>query len=259
MAKQPQELFDLNNRVAIVTGASSGLGVTFARGLAAAGAKLVLAARRIDRLERLVDELSSEGREALAVGCDVALEGDVDRLVAAAMDRFGHIDVLVNNAGVTYAAPAAEESLEDFEHLMAVNVTGSFLCAQRCGRVMLAAGSGSVINLASIMGFLGIGQIPQLAYNTSKGAIVNFTRELAAQWARRGVRVNAIAPGFFPSEMTDDMFDDEKSRKFLRRKTPMGRPGEPDELLGALLLLASDAGSYITGQTIVVDGGWTAV
>ncbi len=124
---------------------------------------------------------------------------------------------------------------------------------------MLEAGSGSIINVASIMGLVGIGQIPQLAYNTSKGAIVNFTRELAAQWARRGVRVNAIAPGFFPSEMTDVMLDDERSRKFLRRKTPMGRTGDPEELLGALLLLASDAGSYITGQTVVVDGGWTAV
>jgi NAD(P)-dependent dehydrogenase (short-subunit alcohol dehydrogenase family) len=257
--KQPADLFSLENRVAIVTGASSGLGVTFARGLAAAGARVVLAARRVDRLEGVVGELAAEGHEAFAVGCDVSKEDDVDAMVGAVIERFGGIDVLVNNAGVSYGTPAEEESLEDFERLMAINVTGSFLCAQRCGRVMLEAGSGSIVNVASIMGFVGIGQIPQLAYNTSKGAIVNFTRELAAQWARRGVRVNAVAPGFFPSEMTDGMFDDEKTLRFLRRKTPMGRPGKPDELLGALLLLASDAGSYMTGQTLIVDGGWTIV
>jgi NAD(P)-dependent dehydrogenase (short-subunit alcohol dehydrogenase family) len=251
--------FRLDGRVAVVTGASSGLGVVFARGLAHAGAGVVLAARRTDRLERLQAELSSEGREALAVGCDVAREQDVDRLVAAALDRFGRIDVLVNNAGVGTSVPAEDEQLADFQRLMEINVTGSFLCAQRCGRVMLEAESGSIVNVASIMGFVGIGVMPQLAYNTSKGAIVNFTRELAAQWARRGVRVNAIAPGFFPSEMTGELIDDESFVRFIRRRMPMGRAGQPEELLGALLLLASDAGSYITGQTIVVDGGWTIV
>jgi len=252
-------MFDLTGKVAVVTGASAGLGVSFARGLAAAGAKVALAARRTDRLERLVDELAGDGCESIAVGCDVTDEDAVDAMVRTVVDRLGGLDVLVNNAGVAFSAPAEDEPLDEFETLMAINVTGSFLCAQRCGRVMLAAGAGSIVNVASIMGFVGIGQIPQLAYNTSKGAIVNFTRELAAQWARRGVRVNAIAPGFFPSEMTDEMFGDERSLRFLRRKTPMGRPGEPHELLGALMLLASDAGSYITGQTIVVDGGWTIV
>lgn len=257
--KRPREMFDLTGKVAVVTGASAGLGVSFARGLAAAGAKVALAARRTDRLERLVDELAGDGCESIAVGCDVTDEDAVDAMVRTVVDRLGGLDVLVNNAGVAFSAPAEDEPLDEFETLMAINVTGSFLCAQRCGRVMLAAGAGSIVNVASIMGFVGIGQIPQLAYNTSKGAIVNFTRELAAQWARRGVRVNAIAPGFFPSEMTDEMFGDERSLRFLRRKTPMGRPGEPHELLGALMLLASDAGSYITGQTIVVDGGWTIV
>jgi NAD(P)-dependent dehydrogenase (short-subunit alcohol dehydrogenase family) len=254
-----RELFDLSGRVAVVTGASSGLGVTFAKGLAGAGASLVLAARRENRLERLVAELENLGTEALAVGCDVVDEGDVDRMVAAILDRFGRIDVLVNNAGVSSVVPAEDESPDEFRRVMDVNVTGSFLCAQRCGRVMLEAGRGSIVNVASIMGLVGIGLIPQLAYNTSKGAIVNFTRELATQWARRGVRVNAIAPGYFPSEMTDEMFEDERSLKFLRRRTPMGRPGSPHELLGALLLLASDASSYMTGQIIVVDGGWTVV
>jgi NAD(P)-dependent dehydrogenase (short-subunit alcohol dehydrogenase family) len=257
--KHPREMFDLSGRVAVVTGSSSGLGAEFARGLAGAGASVVLAARRLDRLEELATELAAAGVEALPVRCDVADTGEVDRLAAITVERFGRLDILVNNAGVPSSVPAEDEPPEEFRRVMEVNVTGSFLCAQRCGRVMLEQGRGSIVNIASIMGLVGIGQIPQLAYNTSKGAIVNFTRELAAQWARRGVRVNAIAPGFFPSEMTGEMLSDERSLRFLRRRTPMGRPGEPNELIGVLLLLASDASSYITGQTIVVDGGWTIV
>jgi NAD(P)-dependent dehydrogenase (short-subunit alcohol dehydrogenase family) len=142
---------------------------------------------------------------------------------------------------------------------MDINLTGTFICAQHCGRVMLKAGQGSIVNIASIMGLVGIGKIPQASYNASKAAVVNLTRELAAQWARRGVRVNALAPGYFPSEMTAPMFEDERSQKFLRQRIPMWRPGNPEELLGPLLLLASDASSYITGHTLVVDGGWTII
>jgi NAD(P)-dependent dehydrogenase (short-subunit alcohol dehydrogenase family) len=156
-------------------------------------------------------------------------------------------------------APAESEAAEDFRHVLDVNVTGAFLCLQKCGRAMLEAGRGSIVNIASMLGVVGVGRIPQAAYTASKGAVVNMTRETAAQWARKGVRVNAIAPGWFPSEMTGDMFDDERSMNFVRRHTPMGRAGEPDELLGALLLLASDAGSFMTGQTLVVDGGWTII
>ncbi|MFH1091496.1 MAG: SDR family oxidoreductase, partial [Pseudomonadota bacterium] len=218
-----------------------------------------LAARRKERLDRLVTALEAEGKPALAVACDVTQEADVDRVVAATLERFSRLDILVNNAGISVQLPAEEEPLEEFQRVMDVNLNGTFLFAQRCGRVMLEAGKGSIINIASMMGFLGVGVIPQASYNASKGAVVNMTRELAAQWARRGVRVNAIGPGWFPTEMTGGMFDDEGSLRWVRRNTPMGRPGRLDELLGVLILLASDASSFITGQTIVVDGGWSII
>jgi NAD(P)-dependent dehydrogenase (short-subunit alcohol dehydrogenase family) len=251
------DLFRLDGRVAVVTGASSGLGVTFARGLAGVGASVVMAARRKDRLERLAAELEGQGREALAVVCDITREDDVEQLVDTALKRFGRLDILVNNAGVAYVGPAEDEPVEDFQRVMNTNVTGVFLCAKHCGRAMLKAGRGSIVNIASVLGMVGIGALPQLSYNTSKGAVINMTRELAAQWAKRGVRVNALAPAWFHTEMTEGMFDNERSIQFIERRTPMGRAGRPEELLGALLLLASDASSYMTGQTIAVDGGWT--
>jgi NAD(P)-dependent dehydrogenase (short-subunit alcohol dehydrogenase family) len=253
------ELFGLEGRVAVVTGASSGLGVGFARALAEAGANLVLAARRQERLEALAGDLERTGTEVLAAACDVTDPAQVERLKDACLDRFGRVDVLVNNAGMTEIAPAESETEESFLRVMDVNLNGAFYCAQRFGRVMLEAGSGSIINVASIFGLVGSGSIPQASYVASKGALVNLTRELGAQWARRGVRVNAIAPAFFPSEMTDEMFEDERSMSWLRRKTPAGRPGEARELDGALLFLASDASTYVVGQIIAVDGGWTAV
>jgi NAD(P)-dependent dehydrogenase (short-subunit alcohol dehydrogenase family) len=169
------------------------------------------------------------------------------------------VDVLVNNAGTTEVVPAENESEEAFLHVLNVNLNGTFYCAQRFGRVMLEAGQGSIINVASIFGMVGSGAIPQAGYVASKGAVVNMTRELAAQWARRGVRVNAIAPGFFLSEMTEEMFSDDRSMSWLRKKTPAGRPGKVEELYGAVIYLASDASTYVTGQTIAVDGGWTAI
>jgi NAD(P)-dependent dehydrogenase (short-subunit alcohol dehydrogenase family) len=254
-----EELFGLTGRVAVVTGASSGLGVGFARALAQAGASLVLAARRADRLESLAAELGEAGVEVLPVACDVTDSSQVDALKDACLERFGRVDILVNNAGTTEVVPAEDETEEAFLRVLNVNLNGSFYCAQRFGRVMLDAGAGSIINVASIFGFVGSGSIPQAGYAASKGAVVNMTRELAAQWARRGVRVNGIAPGFFRSEMTEEMFADERSMSWLRKKTPAGRPGEVEELAGAVIFLASDASSYVTGQTIAVDGGWTAV
>ncbi|MFA9469969.1 MAG: SDR family NAD(P)-dependent oxidoreductase [Deltaproteobacteria bacterium] len=254
-----EELFGLNGRVAVVTGASSGLGVGFARALAQAGANLVLAARRADRLESLGAELSEAGAEVLPVACDVTDPNQVEALKDACLERFGRADILVNNAGTTEIVPAENESEEAFLRVLNVNLNGTFYCAQRFGRVMLEAGQGSIINVASILGLVGSGSIPQAGYVASKGAVVNLTRELAAQWARRGVRVNGIAPGFFKSEMTEEMFSDERSMSWLRRKTPAGRPGEVEELYGAVIYLASDASSYVTGQTIAVDGGWTAI
>ena len=247
-------LFRLDGRVAVVTGASSGLGARFARVLHAAGATVVLAARRQDRLQALADELPG----AVPVRCDVAEEADRVALVEAVVAEHGRLDVLVNNAGVGDVVPALEESMEHFEHVMAVNVNALFRLSQLAGAVMVEQGRGAIVNLASILGLVASAPIPQASYAASKGAVVNLTRELGVQWARKGVRVNAIAPGWFPSEMTTVMFTDEASQRFLERNAPMARGGEEHELDGALLFLASDASSYVTGQVLTVDGGWTA-
>jgi NAD(P)-dependent dehydrogenase (short-subunit alcohol dehydrogenase family) len=255
----PRELFRVDGRVAVVTGASAGIGAQLASGLAGAGAHVVLAARRVERLEALAKQLTAVGARVESVGCDVSLEADVDLLAETAIRRFGRVDILVNNAGITEIVPADEEPLETFERVLRVNLTGAFLCAQRIGRSMLEAGCGSIVNVASILGLVGTGQVPQASYTASKGGLVNLTRELAAQWARRGVRVNALAPAWFESEMTGEMFENERSRKWMRNRTPMGRPGREGELVGPLLFLASDASSYVTGHVLTVDGGWTIV
>ena len=250
----PAEIFGLDGRVAIVTGASSGLGDRFARVLAAAGARVVGAARRADRLERLASEV--EGLEPCV--CDVSVDDDLERLVSSTLERFGQVDVLVNNAGVGRAHPAEDEPAENFRRVIDVNLNAVFMLSRIAARAMLERGSGSIVNIASMYGLVAAAPVAQASYCASKGGVVNLTRELGAQWARRGVRVNALAPGFFPREMGSEMIEDERSARFLRRNTPIGRPGLPHELDGALLFLASDASSYMTGQTLVVDGGWTA-
>jgi NAD(P)-dependent dehydrogenase (short-subunit alcohol dehydrogenase family) len=257
--KDPAALFRVDGRAAVVTGASSGIGSALAEGLARAGARVVLAARRSERIEALAQRLVAEGAEAIALACDVAREADVDRLVEATLARFGRVDLLVNNAGITEVVAAEAEPLTSFEQVLATNLTGAFLCSQRFGRAMLESGGGSIVNVASVLGMVGSGQVPQASYAASKGGLINLTRELAAQWARRGIRVNALAPAWFPSEMTAEMFDDESSQRWIRNRTPMGRAGDPQELVGPLLFLASDAASYVTGQVLAVDGGWTIV
>jgi hypothetical protein len=250
------DLFSLDGRVAIVTGASSGLGDRFARTLHAAGASVAVAARRVERLDDLADEL---GRERVhVVPCDVAVDADCERLVAEAVERFGRLDVLVNNAGVGGPMPAEDEPLEDWRRTVDVNLTGLFVLTQHSARVMLAAGSGNIVNVASVLGLVASAPIKQASYCATKGAVVSLTRELGCQWARKGIRVNALAPGWFPTEMTTLMFEDESANAFMKRNCPMARAGEVHELDGALLFLASDASSYVTGQTLVVDGGWTA-
>lgn len=247
--------FDLHGRVAIVTGASSGLGTRFARVLHGAGAAVVVAARRRERLDALAAELDG----VHGVACDVIVDDDRARLVDSTLEHHGRVDVLVNNAGVGTPAPATEEPVARFREVVEVNLTAAFALAQAVAPPMLAQGSGSIVNVTSILGLVGSGQVPFPSYAASKGGLVNLTRELAAQWARDGIRVNALAPGWFESEMTTEMFADERSMAWVARKTPMGRPGRSHELDGALLFLASDASSYVTGQVLAVDGGWTAI
>jgi NAD(P)-dependent dehydrogenase (short-subunit alcohol dehydrogenase family) len=247
-------LFRLDGRVAVVTGASSGLGERFARVLHAAGAHLVVTARRADRLDALAGELPG----TLAVAGDVTDPAVRDRLVAAALDTHGRIDVLVNNAGVATPMAAEDEPVEHFASVVEVNLTAVFALAQLAGRVMLDQRSGSIVNIASMLGLVASAPIKQASYTASKAGVVNLTRELAVQWARRGVRVNALAPGWFPSEMAAEMFEPGPSSDFLVRNAPMARGGHPGELDGALLFLAGDASSYVTGHVLTVDGGWTA-
>lgn len=250
----PLDLFRLDGRTAIVTGASSGLGDRFARVLHAVGARVVVAARRADRLDRLAEELPG----AVAIRADLAEEADRERLVAATIDRFGGVDVLVNNAGIGTAMAVEDESLDWFRLAMEVNVTAIWHLSKLCAPSMIERGAGSIVNIASMLGHVGSAPIKQAHYCATKGAVVNLTRELALQWARKGVRVNALCPGWFPSEMTEMMEGDEGSERFVRTNSPIPRMGEPHELDGALLLLAGDAGTFLTGQSLIVDGGWTA-
>jgi NAD(P)-dependent dehydrogenase (short-subunit alcohol dehydrogenase family) len=247
--------FRLDGRTAIVTGASSGLGARFAEVLAGAGATVVVTARRADRLDELVARVPG----TVAVAGDITSDAHRDALVAAAVEATGRLDVVVNNAGMGDTGPAEDETMALFRQTVEVNLTAVFGLAQAAGRHMLAHGGGSIVNVASVLGLVGVGQIPQAGYTATKGAVVNLSRELAAQWSRRGVRVNALCPGWFLSEMTAEMFADERARRWMQRKVPMGRAGAADELDGALLFLCSDASSYVTGQAIAVDGGYTAV
>jgi NAD(P)-dependent dehydrogenase (short-subunit alcohol dehydrogenase family) len=253
----PLATFRLDGRVALVTGASSGLGARFARVLDAAGARVALAARRADRIEQLAGELT----DALAVPCDLADPDAPAALVDAVLGHYGRIDVLVNNAAFGEAQPALEQSVDLFRRELDVNLVAPFELSTRSARAMIASGSGgTIVNIASIWALAGIGQIPDAGYAASKGGLVSMTRELAAQWARKGVRVNALLPGWFRSEMTEGtMFGDESGERWIRQRTPMGRGGDEHELDGALLFLASDASSFLTGVALPVDGGWTAI
>ncbi|WP_459798634.1 SDR family NAD(P)-dependent oxidoreductase [Herbidospora sp. RD11066] len=246
------ERFRLDGKVAVVTGASSGLGVAFARGLAEAGADVAIGARRAERLEetrRLVEET---GRRCVAVPTDVTSPDDCARLAAAAVEELGSVDILINNAGVGTAVPALKENPDDFRAVVDVNLNGAYFMAQACARVMRPGSS--IVNIGSILGET-TGGLPQAAYSASKAAITGLTRDLAQQWTgRKGIRVNCLEPGFFASEMTEQ-YPASYLETMLKIRVPAGRVGEAEELVCAAIFLASDAGSYVTGAVLPVDGG----
>jgi NAD(P)-dependent dehydrogenase (short-subunit alcohol dehydrogenase family) len=239
-------------RVALITGASSGIGEATAVELVRRGFTVYGAARRVDRMSALA------ARGVHVIEMDVTDDASMTSGVERVLAEQGRIDVLVNNAGLANPMPAEDEPLEVFREVLEVNLVGLFHLSQLAGRAMLAAGHGVIVNVASILGLVASGQLPQAGYVASKGAVVNLTRELGVQWARKGIRVNALCPGWFPSEMTAGMETDPASQAYVQTNSPIPRMGEAHELDGPLLLLASDAGSFITGQTLVVDGGWTA-
>jgi NAD(P)-dependent dehydrogenase (short-subunit alcohol dehydrogenase family) len=240
-------------RVAIVTGASSGLGARFATVLADAGAQVVACARRLERLE----ELARTHAAVHAVRCDVAEDGDRAELVATTLERFGRVDVCVNNAGSSSGGPDRQATVEGFRDVLRLNLEAVYGLSLAVSGPMRAQKSGSVINVSSMFSFIASAPVPDAGYVATKSGVNGLTRELANQWAADGVRVNAIAPGWFPSEMTTELLEDESAQRWFVRMCPMRRPGRIDELDGVLLFLASDASSYCTGQVITVDGGWT--
>ncbi len=251
--------FDVKGQTAIVTGASSGLGVTFAESLAELEVNLVIAARRYEKLVKVAEDISSKyDVKVIPVKTDVAQEEQVINMVNAAIEKFGSLEILVNNAGIACLSPSVDMSLEEWKKVIDINLTGVFLCARTAAREMIKKKYGKIVNIASIYGAVG-DIFPTAPYYASKGAVINLTRALAIEWAPHKINVNAIAPGFFPSEMTESLFQDKKALKYILSRTALGRTGEPLDLKATLVYLASPASNYLTGQTIFVDGGWTAL
>jgi gluconate 5-dehydrogenase len=256
MSKNVKELFDLSGKTAIVTGGSRGIGKEMAEGLAEAGASVMLCARRAEWLEETVTEFSGRGFNAAGIVCDVSKADDVQRLVDETVSKFGSVDILINNAGISWGAMPEEMPLEQWQKVINVNLTGCFLMAQAGGRQMLKQGTGSIVNIASIAGLTSSANGPFYAgYVATKAGLIGLTRELAASWGRRGIRVNAIAPGFFHSRLADAVID--IYERSIQENNVIPRIGNEGELKGVVVFLASDASSYITGQTIAVDGGMT--
>ena len=253
-----KDLFNLSGKTALITGGYTGLGKQMAVALAEYGSDLVLAARKVERCEKVADEISQLfGIKAIAVQCDVSKEEDVVAAVSRTVENFGRLDILVNNAGITWGAPAEEYPLDKWQQVINVNLTGTFMAAKEAYRVMKKQGKGKIINVASVMGLVGCKAniMDAAAYNASKGAIVNMTRDLAAKWAPFGVNVNALSPGWFPTHMAEKVL--EMRRKEFLDYIPAGRFGNDDDIKGAVLYLASNASDYMHGQVMVVDGGWS--
>ncbi len=253
-----RDMFDLTGKVAVVTGGSIGLGAYMARGLAEAGANLVIAARKVERCVEICEELKKLGVKALPVACDVSKAEDCQNLVDVTVKEFGRLDILVNNAGLAWAADAMDYPMDKWQKVMDLNVTGLFQLSAMAARVMKEQGGGRIINITSVAGFFG--SMPEaqntIAYNTSKGAVVAMTRDLAVKWARYNINVNAIAPGFFPTHMSSGLL--EKNKHLVLPRIPMGRLGEEDDIKGVVVFLSSEASRYITGHTIMLEGGLTA-
>ena len=256
-----QQLFDLTGKTALVTGGSRGLGLQIAEALGEQGAKIVISSRKQSELDEAVAHLQSRGIVASAIATDLSLDASVQPLVDEAMKRLGHIDILINNAGATWGAPAEDHPIEAWDKVMNLNIRSIFLLSQAVGKTcMIPRQYGRIVNVASIAGLFGNGpqSMQTIAYNTSKGAVVNFTRTLAGEWGRHGITVNAIAPGFFPSKMTKGVLA-KLGKEEIAAHAPLQRLGDDEDLKGAALLFSSDAGKHITGQILAVDGGVSAV
>ena len=250
-------LFDLTGRVAIITGGSVGLGRQMAEGLAEMGASLVLCARKKERCEKAAEELRALGAKTIAMACDVTNHANIQEVVDATVAEFGRIDILVNNAGTSWGAPPEEMRLDAWNKVIQTNLTGTFLCSQAAGKVMIRQGRGKIINIASIAGMGGSPEeLDAIGYAASKGGVVTFTKDLARKWARHGIHVNAIAPGWFPTHMSGALI--EQNKENLLKTIPLGRFGSEQDLKGAAVFFASDASDFVTGQVLVVDGGQTA-
>ncbi len=256
-------LLDMTGKVVVLTGASSGIGRRFAQVLHRAGARLVAVARRGERLSHLADELAAEsgnGDRVAGVAIDVTDPDAPGILVHRAVAAFGAVDVVVNNAGISRVLAATDDSRDGFSDELAINLIAPYELSRAAARWMIDnERPGTIVNVGSVMGLGGGGRLKAAGYAASKGGLHSLTRELASQWARKGIRVNALAPGWFHSEMTADMFASEAGKDYIEANTPLGRPGRPHELDGALLFLASDASSYMTGHVLTVDGGWSAI
>jgi gluconate 5-dehydrogenase len=252
-----RQLLDLTGRVAMITGGSMGLGRQMAEGLAEMGANLVLCARKKERCESAAEELKALGVATVALACDVTNPASIRDVVEAAITRFGRIDILINNAGTSWGAPAEEMRLEQWNKVLETNLTGTFLCSQAVGKVMMGQKRGKIINVASIAGMVGSPpELQAIGYSASKGGVITFTRDLARKWASHNIHVNAIAPGWFPTHMSGGVI--ERNGESLLKSIPLGRFGSEDDLKGAAVFLASRASDFVTGQVLVVDGGQTA-
>jgi NAD(P)-dependent dehydrogenase (short-subunit alcohol dehydrogenase family) len=253
-----QQLFDIANRVAVVTGGGRGLGAALAQGLAEAGARLVIGDQHAETAEACAAQIRGRGGVAAAAGCDITNPAQVQALCDMALHRFGSLDVLVNNAGINIPKPAEDLQLDEWNRIIGVNLTGTFICCQAAGKIMLQQGAGCIINICSVHGHVGSYVHKAAAYNASKAAVVNLTRSLALEWGERGVRVNGISPGPLRTElMATRLADPEYLRKSMERLA-LKRVGVPEDVVGTALFLASPAAAWITGQILAVDGGWLA-